>query len=68
MRSGPEWFILLEAIGLLSFAMNAMIVTRSKGLSTLTREALNDIAETTLGNATDFAAGAPDPARTVKLD
>lgn len=35
MRPGPEWFILLEAIGLLSFAINAMIVTRPKGLSTL---------------------------------
>lgn len=34
----------------------------------LTREALHDIAATTLGNATDFAAGTPDPARTVKLD
>jgi uncharacterized membrane protein YeiH len=35
MRPGPEWFILLEAIGLISFAINAMIVTRPKGLSTL---------------------------------
>jgi D-lactate dehydrogenase len=34
----------------------------------LTREALLDIAATTLANATDFAAGTPDPARTVKLD
>lgn len=35
MRAGPEWFIFLEAIGLLSFAVNAMILTRPKGLSTL---------------------------------
>lgn len=35
MRPGPEWFIFLETIGLFSFAINAMIVTRSKGLSTL---------------------------------
>lgn len=34
----------------------------------LTREALTDIAETTLGNASDFAAGTPDPKRLVKLD
>lgn len=33
----------------------------------LTRESLADIAAITLGNATDFAAGRPDPARTVKL-
>jgi uncharacterized membrane protein YeiH len=35
MRPGLEWFILLEAIGLISFAINAMIVTRPKELSTL---------------------------------
>lgn len=35
MRPGLEWFIFLEAIGLISFAVNAMIVTRPKGLSTL---------------------------------
>jgi uncharacterized membrane protein YeiH len=35
MRAGLEWFVFLEAIGLLSFAINAMIVTRPKGLSTL---------------------------------
>jgi lactate dehydrogenase-like 2-hydroxyacid dehydrogenase len=33
----------------------------------LTQEALTDIAEQTLGNATSFAAGVPVPERTVKL-
>jgi uncharacterized membrane protein YeiH len=33
MRSGPDWFILLETIGILSFAFNAMIVAKAKGLS-----------------------------------
>jgi uncharacterized membrane protein YeiH len=35
MRSGPEWFIWVETLGILSFAINAMIVARAKGLSTL---------------------------------
>lgn len=35
MRAGPEWFILLETLGILSFAINAMIVARDKNLSTL---------------------------------
>jgi uncharacterized membrane protein YeiH len=35
MRSGPEWFIWIETLGILSFAINAMIVARAKGLSTL---------------------------------
>jgi uncharacterized membrane protein YeiH len=35
MRAGPEWFILIETLGILSFAINAMIVAKGKGLSTL---------------------------------
>jgi uncharacterized membrane protein YeiH len=35
MRAGPDWFILIETLGILSFAINAMIVARSKELSTL---------------------------------
>jgi uncharacterized membrane protein YeiH len=35
MRSGPEWFILIETLGILSFAINAMIVARGRNLSTL---------------------------------
>ncbi len=35
MRSGPEWFIWLETLGILSFAINAMIVAKAKNLSTL---------------------------------
>jgi uncharacterized membrane protein YeiH len=35
MRSGPEWFIYLETLGILSFAINAMIVAHGKKLSTL---------------------------------
>ena len=34
MRHGPEWFILFETLGILSFAINAMIVAASKKLST----------------------------------
>lgn len=33
MRDGLSWFILLEMIGLMSFAINAMIVAREKDLS-----------------------------------
>ncbi len=35
MRSGPEWFIYVETLGILSFAINAMIVAHGKKLSTL---------------------------------
>lgn len=35
MRPGPEWFIWIETIGILSFAINAMIAGWSKKLSTL---------------------------------
>jgi len=35
MRSGPAWFIYLETLGILSFAINAMIVAKAKNLSTL---------------------------------
>lgn len=34
MRAGPEWFIWIETLGILSFAINAMIVARGKNLST----------------------------------
>jgi uncharacterized membrane protein YeiH len=35
MRGGPAWFIYIETLGILSFAINAMIVARGKGLSAL---------------------------------
>lgn len=35
MRSGPEWFIFIETLGIVSFAINAMIVAKDRGLSTL---------------------------------
>ena len=35
MRGGPEWFIWIETIGILSFAINAMIVARARNLSAL---------------------------------
>jgi uncharacterized membrane protein YeiH len=35
MRAGPQWFILIETLGILSFAINAMIVAKAKNLSTL---------------------------------
>lgn len=34
MRAGPEWFIWVETLGILSFAINAMIVAKGKNLST----------------------------------
>jgi uncharacterized membrane protein YeiH len=34
MRAGPEWFIWIETLGILSFAINAMIVAKGKNLST----------------------------------
>ena len=35
MRAGPQWFILIETLGILSFAINAMIVAKARNLSTL---------------------------------
>ncbi len=35
MRDGPLWFLLIETLGILSFAINAMIVAKRKDLSTL---------------------------------
>lgn len=35
MRPGLEWFIYIETLGILSFAINAMIVAKAKGLSPL---------------------------------
>jgi uncharacterized membrane protein YeiH len=35
MRGGPDWFIYIETLGILSFAINAMIVAKGKGLSSL---------------------------------
>lgn len=35
MRGGPDWFIWIETLGILSFAINAMIVAKAKNLSTL---------------------------------
>ena len=35
MRPGPEWFIFIETVGILSFAINAMIVGWDRKLSTL---------------------------------
>lgn len=34
MRAGPEWYIWIETLGILSFAINAMIVAKGKNLST----------------------------------
>jgi D-lactate dehydrogenase len=53
-----------ETLQLLTTFKNCLITPHS---AWLTKEALNDIASTTLGNATDFAAGRPDPDRTVVL-
>lgn len=53
-----------DTLQLLTTFKNCLITPHS---AWLTQEALTDIAETTLGNASDFAAGHPDPARTVKL-
>ncbi len=35
MRAGPIWFLLIETLGILSFAINAMIIAKGKNLSTL---------------------------------
>jgi D-lactate dehydrogenase len=53
-----------ETLMLLTTFKNCLITPHS---AWLTQEALTDIAEQTLANATSFAAGSPDPARTVKL-
>lgn len=53
-----------DTLQLLTTFKNCLITPHS---AWLTQEALTDIAETTLGNASDFVAGRPDPARTVKL-
>lgn len=53
-----------DTLQLLTTFKNCLITPHS---AWLTREALNDIASITLGNATDFVAGRPDPDRTVKL-
>jgi D-lactate dehydrogenase len=53
-----------DTLQLLTTFKNCLITPHS---AWLTKEALNDIASTTLGNATDFAAGRPDPDRTVVL-
>lgn len=53
-----------DTLQLLTTMKNCVITPHS---AWLTREALNDIAQTTLGNASDFVAGKPDPNRTVKL-
>jgi D-lactate dehydrogenase len=53
-----------DTLNLLTTYKNCLITPHS---AWLTQEALIGIAETTLGNATDFAAGKPDPHRNVKL-
>jgi D-lactate dehydrogenase len=53
-----------DTLQLLTTYKNCLITPHS---AWLTNEALNDIASTTLGNASDFVAGKPDPDRTVKL-
>ncbi len=53
-----------DTLQLLTTFKNCLITPHS---AWLTREALNDIATTTLTNASDFAAGRPDPDRTVPL-
>ena len=35
MRAGPEWFIWIETLGLISFAVNALIVAEARKLSLL---------------------------------
>ncbi len=53
-----------DTLQLLTTFKNCLITPHS---AWLTREALNDIATTTLTNASDFEAGRPDPDRTVPL-
>lgn len=54
-----------DTLQLLTTMKNCLITPHS---AWLTREALNDIATTTLGNASDFVAGCPNPERTVNLN
>jgi D-lactate dehydrogenase len=54
-----------DTLNLLTTFKNCLITPHS---AWLTEEALTGIAETTLGNATDFMAGKPDPKRTVSID
>jgi D-lactate dehydrogenase len=51
-----------DTLQLLTTFKNCLITPHT---AWLTQESLHDIASITLGNATDFAAGRPDPARTV---
>ncbi len=53
-----------DTLQLLTTFKNCLITPHS---AWLTNEALNDIASTTLNNASDFEAGRPDPDRTVAL-
>lgn len=53
-----------DVLQLLTTYKNCLITPHT---AWLTREALDEIAHTTLGNARDFAMGAPDPARLVAL-
>lgn len=53
-----------ETLQLLTTFKNCLITPHS---AWLTQEALADIAAQTLGNASDFEKGRPDPARTVEL-
>lgn len=53
-----------DTLQLLTTYKNCLITPHS---AWLTKEALNDIASTTLGNASDYCAGKPDPDRTVPL-
>jgi D-lactate dehydrogenase len=53
-----------DVLQLLTTYKNCLITPHT---AWLTHEALTDIARTTLGNASDFARGEPDPARTVRL-
>lgn len=57
MWAGPEWFIWIDTLGILSFAINAMIVA----ILVLA------IAKQSLGHVTDFVARKSNPDRTVKL-
>ena len=53
-----------DTLQLLTTYKNCLITPHT---AWLTRESLAEIAEITLGNASDFAAGRPDTARTVQL-
>ena len=53
-----------DTLQLLTTLKNCLVTPHS---AWLTREALTDIARTTLSNASDFAAGKPSPERTVEL-